>query len=424
MDTLLVIGSGGREHALAWKLAQSPDVGRIFVAPGNGGTAAEARCENVAIDPLDFTSLTAFARREAIALAVVGPETPLAAGIIDAFAGAGIPAFGPPAAAARLEGSKAFARAFMARHGIPSPAYRVFGATEDALAFLQTAAFDVVVKASGLAAGKGVVVPESRLEAEEAVVAIMRQRQFGAAGDEVVIEERLQGQEVSVLAFVDGRRWALMPLAQDHKQVFDGDRGPNTGGMGVYAPAPLLSPEETAVVEESVLRPVVEGMAAAGTPYRGVLYTGLMLTAGGPKVLEFNCRFGDPETEVLLPLLDGDLYAILQACVAGRLHAEELRWSPQAAACIIAAAPGYPGDYPKNLPIRGAAAAEALPGLKVFHAGTALAPDGSLRTSGGRVLAVTAVGVDKQQALDRAYAGIGMIDFPGMHYRRDIGSRT
>ena len=424
MDTLLLIGNGGREHALAWKLAQSPQVERIFVAPGNGGTACESKCENVALDPFDFPALTAFSRRNKIDFVVVGPETPLAAGIVDAFAAAGIPAFGPSAAVARLEASKAFARDFMADHGIPAPAYRVFDRVDEALAFLHTAEFEVVVKASGLAAGKGVVVPESRSQAEDAVRTIMVQRQFGAAGDQLVIEERLRGQEVSVLAFVDGERWALMPLAQDHKAVFDGDLGPNTGGMGVYAPAPLLSPAELAAVEREVLRPAVAGMAALGTPYRGVLYAGLMLTSAGPKVLEFNCRFGDPETQVLLPLLEGDLYPILQACVAGRLDARSVRWRPQAAATVIAAAPGYPGDYPKSLPIRGVAAAEALPGVKVFHAGTELAPDGSLVSSGGRVLAVTATGDDKQQALDRAYAAIGQIDFPGIHYRRDIGGRV
>ncbi len=421
MTTLLILGSGGREHALAWKLAQSPEVERVFVAPGNGGTATEPRCQNVALDPTHFAPLTAFAHEQGVDFVVVGPEAPLAAGAVDAFAAAGIPAFGPTAAAARIEASKAFARDFMARRGIPSPRYCTFTNADEAAAFLRSVAFEVVVKASGLAAGKGVIVPESRDEALAAVAAILRDRQFGAAGDEVVIEERLAGPEVSVLAFCDGERLAVMPAAQDHKRIFDHDRGPNTGGMGAFAPANLLAPAELAAVEAAILRPTLAGLAAEESPFRGVLFAGLMLTAAGPKVLEFNCRFGDPETEALLPLLDGDLLPILRACAQGRLDPALVRWRRQAAVCVVAAAPGYPGDTAKGARIDGLEAASELPGVKVFHAGTAAGANGEVVTSGGRVLAVTATGDDFDQARASAYQAIDRIRFEGMHYRRDIG---
>lgn len=422
MTTLLILGSGGREHALAWKLAQAPEVERVFVAPGNGGTATEPRCQNVALDPTDCARLIAFARERGVDFVVVGPEAPLAAGAVDAFAAAGIPAFGPTAAAARIEASKAFARGFMARHGIPSPRYRTFTDYDEAAAFLRNAEFEVVVKASGLAAGKGVIVPDGRDEALEAVAAILLDRRFGAAGDEVVIEERLAGPEVSVLAFCDGEQLAMMPLAQDHKRVFDQDRGPNTGGMGAFAPADLLAPGELAAVEAGILRPTLAGLAAEGTPFRGVLFAGLMLTAAGPKVLEFNCRFGDPETQALLPLLDADLLPILQACTQGRLDPATVRWRQQTAVCVMAAAPGYPGDYARGARIDGLEAAGRLPGVKVFHAGTAPA-GGEVVTNGGRVLAVTATGADLSQARASAYQAVASIRFEGMHYRRDIGGR-
>ncbi|MDW8270630.1 MAG: phosphoribosylamine--glycine ligase, partial [Anaerolineae bacterium] len=302
MSRVLLLGSGGREHALAWKLAQSPQVERIFVAPGNAGTACEAKCVNVGLAVTDWPALIRFAREQGVGLVVIGPEDPLAAGAVDAFAAAGIPAFGPTAAAARIEASKAFARAFMARYGIPSPRYQAFTDYDAALAFLRRADFPVVIKASGLAAGKGVIVPAAADEAVAALRAMLIEDRFGPAGREVVIEERLEGREVSVLAFCDGERLALMPAAQDHKRVYEGDRGPNTGGMGAFAPAPA---DETLLetMVATILQPTLAGLAAEGTPYRGVLYAGLMLTAAGPKVLEFNCRFGDPETQVILPLL-------------------------------------------------------------------------------------------------------------------------
>ena len=415
---VFVIGSGGREHALAWKLAQSPRVEHVFVAPGNGGTDGASRITNAPFNP---HSLISAPRPD---LVVVGPEAPLAEGIVDALQAAGVRCFGPTRAAARLESSKVFAKEFMARHGIPTGRAAIFTAYEPALAYLRRSDGPVVIKASGLAAGKGVIVPETPAEAEVALRQIMVERQFGAAGDEVLIEERLTGPEVSLLAFCDGRTVAAMPPAQDHKRVFDGDRGPNTGGMGAYAPAPIAPP---ALVEElvaAVLRPAVEGMAAEGTPYVGVLYAGLMLTPAGPRVLEFNCRFGDPETQAILPLLESDLLDVLEACVEGALDRVTVRWRDAAAATVVAASEGYPGPYPKGREIAGIADAAALPGVIVFHAGTRRTADGRLVTDGGRVLAVTGVGADLRQALDRAYAGIRCIHFEGMHYRRDIGAKA
>ncbi len=421
MTTLLLLGSGGREHALAWKLAGSPEVARVFVAPGNGGTAAEPKCQNVALNPTDFRRLVDFAHHQEVDFVVVGPEAPLAAGAVDAFATADIPAFGPTAAAARIEASKAVARDFMARRGIPSPRYRIFRDFNDAAAFLHSIDFEVVVKASGLAAGKGVIVPASQEEALDALESILLDRQFGAAGDEVVIEERLSGPEASVLAFCDGERLAMMPLAQDHKRVFDGDQGPNTGGMGAFAPTGLLAPAELERVERDILWPTLAGLAAEGAPFRGVLFAGLMLTADGPKVLEFNCRFGDPETEALLPLLDVDLLPILQDCARGQLNPAAVRWRPQSAVCVVAAAPGYPGDYVKGARIDGLDAANRLTGVRVFHAGTVVGSTGDVLTNGGRVLAVTALGDDLAQARAAAYEAMSRISFEGVHYRRDIG---
>jgi len=415
---VFVIGSGGREHALAWKLAQSPRVEHVFVAPGNGGTDGASRITNAPFNP---HSLISAPRPD---LVVVGPEAPLAEGIVDALQAAGVRCFGPTRAAARLESSKVFAKEFMARHGIPTGRAAIFTAYEPALAYLRRSDGPVVIKASGLAAGKGVIVPETPAEAEVALRQIMVERQFGAAGDEVLIEERLTGPEVSLLAFCDGRTVAAMPPAQDHKRVFDGDRGPNTGGMGAYAPAPIAPPSLVEELVAAVLRPAVAGMAAEGTPYVGVLYAGLMLTPAGPRVLEFNCRFGDPETQAILPLLESDLLDVLEACVEGALDRVTVRWRDAAAATVVAASEGYPGPYPKGREIAGIADAAALPGVIVFHAGTRRTADGRLVTDGGRVLAVTGVGADLRQALDRAYAGIRRIHFEGMHYRRDIGAKA
>jgi phosphoribosylamine--glycine ligase len=423
---ILVIGGGGREHALAWKLAQSPDVERVFVSPGNGGTEGSERLRNLPTrgGGRDFIELIAAARAAAIDLVVVGPEVELAAGIVDAFRAAGIPCFGPSAAAAQLESSKSYAKAFMARHSIPTARFAVFSDYAGALAHLKSVDYPTVIKASGLAAGKGVIVPANLDEGVAALDQIMLDRTFGAAGDEVVIEERLAGPEASVLAFCDGETAALMPAAQDHKRAFDGDRGPNTGGMGAYAPAPLMTPALLEEVRTTVLQAAVDGLAAEGRPYVGVLYAGLMLTPAGLRVLEFNCRFGDPETQVILPLLESDLAAIFTACLEGRLGriAPTIRWHAGAAATVVAASGGYPGSYRRGLPIAGVAEAAAQPGVTVFQAGTRVLPAGQLLTDGGRVLAVTGTGTDLRRALDRAYAGIGCIHFPDMYYRRDIGA--
>lgn len=416
---ILIIGGGGREHALAWKLAQSPRVGRVFVAPGNGGTDS-----SISLPESDVAGLIAFAQQESIGLVVIGPEAPLAAGAADAFRTAGLRCFGPSQAAARLETSKAFAKDFMARHDIPTAAYATFTDYPAALAHLRSIDYPVVIKASGLATGKGVIVPDTREEAEAALHVIMVERVFGAAGDEAIIEERIAGPEISLLGFSDGRTVVVMPPAQDHKRVFDGDRGPNTGGMGAFAPVPWLTFEAVAGLAEIALHRAIQGMAAEGTPYVGVLYAGLMLTLDGPRVLEYNCRFGDPETQVILPLLRSDLLDVLEACVDGALSPCGVRWRDGAAATVVAASEGYPGSYPKGRAITGTAEAAAFPGVTVFHAGTRRAEDGQLLTAGGRVLAVTGVGADLRAALARAYAGIAQIHFAGMHYRRDIGAKA
>lgn len=426
---LLVVGAGGREHALAWALARSPRVARIYVAPGNGGTAWPehteggrhiAPSENVPIKADDLTALRDFARSEGIDLTVVGPEAPLAAGIADLFTAAGLRVFGPSEAGAQLEASKVFTKAFLREHSIPTAASETFADYGAADAYLRAHPGPVVVKADGLAAGKGVVVAESTEEARSALASMLRDRAFGEAGARVVIEERLVGPEVSVLAFTDGKTVVPMPPARDHKRLLDGDRGPNTGGMGAYAPVDDLSSDDLTRIAETILRPAVAAMAARGTPYVGVLYAGLMLTPEGPKVLEFNCRFGDPETEALLPLLASDLAEVLMACVEGRLAEVPVAWHPGVCATVVLAAPGYPGTYPKGLPITGTDVAEKL-GALVFSAGTAR-QGGQLVTVGGRVLAVGGRGPNIVAALQKAYTGTNAISFPGMQYRRDIGA--
>lgn len=421
---ILVIGRGGREHALAWKLAQSPRVARVWVAPGNGGTTGPGSIANAPLAEDNVAGLIDFARREVVGLTVVGPEAPLAAGIVDAFQAAGLPCFGPIQAAAQLEASKAFAKAFMVRHGIPTGRYAAFSDYQAALAHLRQVDYPVVIKASGLAAGKGVILPDTPAGAELALRQMMAERVFGAAGAEVVIEERLAGPEASVLAFCDGYTAAPMPVAQDHKRVFDGDAGPNTGGMGAYAPAPLVTPALLAELFQTVFQPALAGLRAEGAPYTGILYAGLMLTEAGPRVLEFNCRFGDPETQVILPLLESDLVTIFQACLNGTLDQMQVSWNTGAAATVVAAAEGYPGDYQKGREISGVAEAEALPQVLVFQAGTRLSGEGRLVTDGGRVLAVTGVGETLPLAIERAYTGMARIHFQGMHYRRDIGAKA
>ncbi len=414
---ILIIGSGAREHALAWKIAQSPRAGKIFAAPGNTGTAQSA--ENVAIAADDVASLVAFARKKGIALVVVGPEAPLALGVVDALQKEKIRAFGPTRAAAQIEASKSFAKAFMLRHNIPTARFASFGDYREALGYLLSVDAPIVIKASGLAAGKGVILPECADDAEAALRQIMLDHEFGAAGDEVVIEERLEGEEVSLLAFSDGTTVRTMPPAQDHKRLLDGDQGPNTGGMGAYAPV-NLSRGALDEITRTILQPTIEGLREEGRRFVGVLYAGLMLTKDGPRVLEFNARFGDPEAEVVLPLLDSDLLRILNACVDGTLAECEIRWKEEAAACVVLASGGYPGKYATGVPIYGLDAPRDSNAM-IFHAGTKIVND-QMVTAGGRVLTVSAWGATLDNALNSAYRAIAPIHFEGMQYRRDIGA--
>jgi phosphoribosylamine--glycine ligase len=428
---VLVVGGGGREHALAWALARSPEVAQVYVAPGNAGTAWPASeglapAENVPLAASDIADLIAFALEHQVALTIVGPEANLAAGIVDEFQAAGLPIFGPTRAATQLESSKAFAKDLMREQGIPTASYASFQRYEEARDYLaaQHAAGPVVVKADGLAAGKGVIVCENEEEAQVALRRIMVAREFGAAGDTAIIEEHLSGREVSLLAFSDGRSVVPLPPARDHKRVFEGDAGPNTGGMGAYAPVPDVGSALIDDLTDTVLRPTVAGMAARGTPYVGMLYAGLIMTDQGPRVLEFNCRFGDPEAQALLPLLapGASLFAILLACVEGRLDQVPVPWRDGTCATVVISAPGYPGDYPRGMPISGLDQVPPTDDLIVFHAGTAH-QDGQIVTAGGRVLAVSATGSTLAVALQRAYSAAAGISFEGMHYRRDIGEK-
>lgn len=419
---LLLIGNGGREHALAWKLAQSPKVTSVLVAPGNGGTAIPPKCENRPVDADDLDGLVALAQEEAVDLVMVGPEVPLVAGVVDRLQAAGIPVFGPTAAAARIEGSKAFSKEFMRRHNIPTGAAEIFSDFDEAVRYLRGLDDVPVIKADGLAAGKGVILPQGKVEAAGLLQSILLDGKFGAAGQTVLLEERLQGPELSVLVFCDGKHAVMMPPAQDHKRVWDNDSGPNTGGMGAFAPSPLATPELMKQVEETILRPTLAGMAAEGMPYTGVLYLGLMITAAGPKVIEYNCRFGDPETQVILPLLESDLVEILQACVEGRLDQVTPRWSKGAAVTVVMASGGYPLEYEVGIQITRIEEAEQL-GCLVFHAGTKEAM-GRLLTAGGRVLAVTAVGKNLGDARSKAYGGVHKIQFNNAHFRKDIGRKA
>jgi len=416
---VLLVGSGGREHALAWSLRRSPSVDSLLVAPGNPGTAREA--ENVAVGAEDIPALLALARERSVDLTIVGPEAPLALGIVDAFQEAGLTIAGPNRAAAEIESSKVFSKGFMQRHAIPTAEYGAFTDYDEAVAFARSLPLPPAVKVDGLAAGKGVVVSQTYAEAEAALRHMLLEGQFGVAGRSVVVEERLEGQEVSLLAFTDGERVAPLVSAQDHKAVFDGDQGPNTGGMGAYAPADVLTPELRQQAIECVLLPAVRGLAAEGRPYRGVLYAGLILTPRGIKTLEFNCRFGDPEAQVVLPLLEADLAEVLLACAEGRLDPTSVNWRPGACVCVAMASGGYPGRYQTGLPIDGVEEAERL-GCQVFHAGTRL--QGSrLLTAGGRVLGVTATGPDLETAIRDAYRGVQAISFQGAHYRTDVGAK-
>ncbi|PEN15021.1 phosphoribosylamine--glycine ligase [Longibacter salinarum] len=418
---ILVIGSGGREHALVNALHRSPSATKLFAAPGNPGTQSKA--ENVRLNTQDVDAVANWAQRHEIDLVVVGPEKPLVAGLVDRLEEEGIPAFGPSAAAARLEGSKAFAKAFMKEHDVPTAAFRVFSsdAYDEAAAYLDEVGAPVVVKASGLAGGKGAIVCSTLDEAHAALERIINDKDFGTAGDEVVIEEFMEGVEVSVFAITDGEHYALLPPSQDHKAIGEGGTGPNTGGMGAYAPAPMMTGRLLTRVCREIIEPTLKGMSDAGSPYRGLLYCGLMLAEDGPKVVEFNCRFGDPEAQVVLPLLDVDLADVLAKTARGELRNVAIRASARHAACVVLASDGYPVDYETGFEITGIDKANAMEDVDVIHAGTGRRTDGATVTAGGRVLNVVGYGDTLQAALDRAYAAADVVDFKGKTLRRDIG---
>ncbi|MFZ5817334.1 MAG: phosphoribosylamine--glycine ligase [Bacillota bacterium] len=419
---VLIVGGGGREHALAWKVIQSRHIDELHVAPGNPGIGRFAWC-HPHVKAADIAGQVALAQKLAADLVIVGPEDPLAEGLVDALQAAGIRAFGPTKAAARIEASKDFAKEVMMKAGVPTAAYGSFDQYEAALAYVEMQGAPIVIKADGLAAGKGVSVCMTLEEARAALREAMLDKAFAEAGARVVIEEYMEGEEVSVLAFCDGRSIRQMVSAQDHKRIGEGDTGPNTGGMGTYAPVPAYTPEIARTVQKRILEPTIAEMARRGAPFVGCLFTGLMLTKDGPKVVEFNCRFGDPETQVVLPLLQNDLLEVITACLDGRLNEVELRFAEGAAANIVLAAPGYPGKYPKGLPIDGLEEADSR-GVTVFHAGTDFTEEGELVTAGGRVLGVMATAPDLPAALERAYYGAEAIIFEGKQYRRDIGWRA
>ena len=418
---ILLLGSGGREHALAWKCAQDARVEKIFVAPGNAGTAFENKCENIALDILDNAALVAFAR-DNVDLTIVGPEAPLVNGVVNAFIAANLKIFGPTQYAAQLEGSKAFAKDFLARHNIPTAFYSVFTDTEKALAYVREKGAPIVIKADGLAAGKGVIVAMTLQEAEDAVRDMLADNKFGAAGARVVVEEFLDGEEASFIVMVDGKTALPMATSQDHKRVGDGDTGPNTGGMGAYSPAPVVTPEIHARVMREVIEPTVKGMAAEGHAYTGFLYAGLMIDGSGtPKVIEFNCRFGDPETQPIMLRLQTSLPLLVESALAGELHTADARWDPRPALGVVLAAAGYPGDITKGDVIAGLE--HVQPDAIIFHAGTCL-QDGAVVTNGGRVLCATALGQTVAQAQQAAYHLADGVTWNGMFMRRDIGWRA
>jgi phosphoribosylamine--glycine ligase len=418
---VLVVGGGGREHALVWKLSQSPQVEEVYCAPGNGGISRLARCLAIAAD--DLEGLARFARDEKIDLTVVGPELPLTRGIVDLFHKEGLRIFGATTGAARLEGSKAFAKDLMRQYHIPSARYRVFDKRDEAAAYIQQEGAPIVVKADGLAAGKGVIVAGTQQEAIAALDQIMIERAFGEAGDRVVIEERLIGEEASFIAFSDGEYVLPMASSQDHKPIYDHDQGPNTGGMGAYSPAPVVTPELHRRIMEEIMIPTVKALAAEGHPYQGVLYAGLMINEGEPKVLEFNCRLGDPETQPIFMRMGGDLIPVMEACIEGDLAGAELSWDPRTAVCVVMTSQGYPGSYEKGKHIHGLEQVEAMEGVYCFHAGTRVEDDHYL-TAGGRVLGITGLGKGIKEAMDVTYRAVAEITWDGVHFRTDIGKKA
>lgn len=418
---ILVIGSGGREHAVIRKLKESPEVTKIWCAPSNGGIAADAEC--VDIGAMDKEALVAFAKENKVDFCVVTPDDPLAAGTVDAMEEAGIACFGPEAKAAIIEASKAFSKELMKKYGIPTAAYETFDDPENTIAYIKERnTYPVVIKADGLALGKGVLIAENEKEAEAAVKELMVDHAFGASGNRVVVEEFMRGKEVSVLAFTDGRTVKPMISSMDHKRANDNDEGLNTGGMGTIAPSPYYTPEIAETCMKTIFLPTIQAMNAEGRTFRGCLYFGLMLTEQGPKVVEYNCRFGDPETQVVLPLLESDLFTIMKACHDGTLAETEVKWSDRACACVIEASGGYPEHYEKGYEILGLDENGQCEGVTVYHAGTKKV-DGKYYTNGGRVLGITATGDNLEEALAKAYAGVGKISFENMHYRKDIGRK-
>lgn len=418
---VLVIGSGGREHALCWKIRQSPTVRKIFCAPGNAGITKIAECIDIKADRVE--DLLEFARYEGIDLTVVGPEQPLTSGIVDIFQKEGLRIFGPSRTAAELEGSKVFAKNLMRKYGIPTAEYKSFSSYLEAEKYIRLKGAPIVIKADGLAAGKGVIVAETVTEAIDAVRKIMKEKVFGSAGDKIIIEECRKGEEASFLAFTDGEAVIPMASAQDHKRIYDGDKGPNTGGMGAYSPAPVVTEDVERKIMEEIMIPVVRAMKAEGRVYKGVLYAGLMIESGEPKVLEFNVRFGDPETQPILMRLENNIVDIFNAVIDGDLKGRTLRWKKEASVCVALASEGYPGSYRKGEIITGLEKAEGMDGVMVFHAGTTVG-DGNILTDGGRVLGVTALDKDIKAAIEKTYRAVSKIYFSGMQYRRDIGLKA
>jgi phosphoribosylamine--glycine ligase len=421
---ILIIGSGGREHALAWKAAQSDNVETVFVAPGNAGTATENHCTNIALDTMDFSALAAFATDNNVGLTIVGPEAPLVEGIVDFFADKNLRCFGPSKGASQLEGSKAFTKDFLSRHNIPSSAYETFTEIDPAISYIKSQGAPIVVKADGLAAGKGVIVAMTETCAEEAVRDMLAGNAFGEAGHRVVIEDFLEGEEASFIVMVDGKNILPMATSQDHKRAANGDQGPNTGGMGAYSPAPVVTDAIYQRIMEEVIKPTVEGMAAEGNDYTGFLYAGLMINAeGAPKVIEYNCRFGDPETQPIMMRLQGDLVAMCNAALDGKLDTASANWDPRCAVGVVLAAGGYPASYPKGDTISGLENAATISDAKVFHAGSKL-DNGEVVTNGGRVLCATALGNTVTEAQQQAYQQVNAISWNQMYYRTDIAYRA
>ena len=416
---VLIVGGGGREHAIAWKVAKSPKVEKLYCAPGNAGIAEVAECVNIGV--MEFDKLTAFARENQIDLTIIGPDDPLAAGAVDAFEAAGLRVFGPRKNAAILEASKAFSKDLMKKYGIPTAAYETFTSPEAALAYLETAKMPIVLKADGLALGKGVLICKDLEEAKEGVKTLMLDKQFGSAGDEIVIEEFMTGREVSVLSFVDGKNIKIMTSAQDHKRAKDGDQGLNTGGMGTFSPSPFYTAEVDVFCKEHIYQKTVDAMRAEGREFKGIIFFGLMLTADGPKVLEYNARFGDPETQVVLPRMKNDIVDLFEACIDGTLDQVDLQFEDNAAVCVVLASDGYPEHYEKGFPIHGLEHFKDADGYYVFHAGSKFDADGQIVTNGGRVLGVTATGKTLKEARTNAYKATEFITFDNKYMRHDIG---